>query len=107
MTGVLEVRCNLERAYHAASFFEELLVHTKGKYARQRFKLSPFQRQQIILPLFGHQMLDPDYDEWVRLYTMAWLEMGRGNGKSELLAGVALYLTGADDEEGAEVYGVA
>ena len=107
MTGVLEVRCNLERAYHAASFFEELLVHTKGKYARQRFKLSPFQRQQIILPLFGHQMLDPDYDEWVRLYTMAWLEMGRGNGKSELLAGIALYLTGADDEEGAEVYGVA
>lgn len=107
MTPPLEVRCSVERANRVVRFFEELLVHTKGKYAREKFILSPFQRDGIIRPLFGTEMLDPDFDEWVRLYTMGWLEMGRGNGKSELLAGVALYLTGGDDEEGAEVYGVA
>lgn len=103
----LETRFNEAKADHVVSFFEKLLVHTKGSYARQPFLLSPFQRDEIIRPLFGTQMFDPELDEWVRLYNAAWLEMGRKNGKSEVLAGVALYMTGADDEEGAEVYGVA
>ena len=68
--------------------------------------LAPFQRE-IIEPLFGEQIKDPDTGEWVRRYSLAWVEMARKNGKSELLAGIALLLTGADDEEGAEVYGVA
>ena len=88
-------------------FFEELLVHTKGAYARQPFILSPFQKDDIVLPLFGSQMYDPELELWVRQYTLAWLEVARKNGKSELLAGCALYLTGGDDEEGAEVYGAA
>lgn len=103
----LKTRFNEAKADHVVSFFEKLLVHTKGSYARQPFLLSPFQRDEIIRPLFGTQMFDPELDEWVRLYNAAWLEMGRKNGKSEVLAGVALYMTGADDEEGAEVYGVA
>lgn len=94
------------RAERAEGFFERLLVHTKGSWARKPFALEPFQRE-IIRSLFGELVLDPDTEEWVRRYTLAWLEMGRGNGKSELMAGIALLLTGADDEESAEVYGVA
>jgi len=102
----VKTKFDARRATHAVSFFERLLVHTKGVYARQPFKLAAFQKQ-IVRPLFGRMMRDPESEEWVRLYNLAWLEMARKNGKSELMAGLALLLTGADDEEGAEVYGVA
>jgi hypothetical protein len=42
---------------------------------------------------------------YVRVIHIVWLELARKNGKSELLAGIALYLLVADGEEGAEVYG--
>lgn len=100
-------RFNAERADRACDFFEKLLVHTKDPWARHPFDLAPFQRDEIIRPLFGTETYDKDSRTWVRRYSLAWLEMARKNGKSELLAGIALLLTGADDEEGAEVYGVA
>jgi phage terminase large subunit-like protein len=99
-------RRNPEKAQHAVDFFERLLVHTKDPYARQPFVLAPFQRD-IIEALFGEETFDKDSRVWVRRYNLAWLEMARKNGKSELMAGIALLLTGGDDEEGAEVYGVA
>lgn len=102
----MQTRLNEDEADRAVEFFETLLVHTKGVYARQKFILAPFQRD-IIVPLFGHQLYDEDAQEWVRQYVLAWIELGRKNGKSELMAGIALKLTAADDEEGAEVYGVA
>ena len=100
-------RFSADRADRACDFFEKLLVHTKDPWARQPFLLAPFQRDDIIRPLFGTETFDKDSRTWVRRYSLAWLEMARKNGKSELLAGIALLLTGADDEEGAEVYGVA
>jgi phage terminase large subunit-like protein len=100
-------RFHAPAADHAQEFYEELLVHTKSPYARQPFLLAPFQREDMIRPLFGEQVWAEDLETWVRRYTLAWWEVARKNGKSELLAGAALYLTGADDEEGAEVYGVA
>lgn len=93
-------------ATHAVKFFEGLLVHTKGGWARKPFILAEFQHE-IIEPLFGQQVYDSDLKDWVRLYNLAWLELARKNGKSELMAGIALLLTGGDDEEGAEIYGVA
>lgn len=103
----METRFDPDRAARAVDFIEKLLVHTKGAYARKPFILAPFQRDEIIRPLFGSMMLDPELEEWVRLYNLAWLEVGRKNGKSELMAAIALLMTGGDDEEGAEVYGVA
>lgn len=104
---MLEVAYDPERAQRAVDFFEKLLVHTKGAHARQPFTLAPFQRDEIIGPLFGNVVEDPDTGETVRQYQLAWLEMGRKNGKSELMAGLALLMIGGDDEEGAEAYGVA
>ena len=94
-------------ADRAQAFFERVLVHTKGRYARAPFTLAPFQRDEIVRPLFGTARFDAQVGAWVRNYNEAWLELGRGNGKSEKLAGFALYLLCADDEEGAEVYGAA
>jgi hypothetical protein len=95
------------RANHAQAFFEEVLVHTKGRFARRKFVLAGWQRDDIVRPLFGEVRWDDELDCYVRLYRIAWVELARKNGKSELLAGVALYLLVADGEEGAEIYGAA
>lgn len=96
-----------ERADRAQAFFERILKHTKGRYARAPFTLTDWQRDEIIRPLFGTVRFDRQFGEWVRAYRIAWLELGRGNGKSEIMAGIGLLLLVADDEEGAEVYGAA
>jgi phage terminase large subunit-like protein len=100
-------RLDQKRADRVRRIFEEILVHTKGVYARKRFLLADWQWSEIIRPLFGTVVFDPEIDEWVRRYRVAWLELARKNGKSELLAGIALVLLDGDDEEGAEVYGAA
>lgn len=95
------------RADRAQKFFERVLVHTKGRYARAPFILEDWQRDEIIRPLFGSIRYDEQLDEWVRAYTLAWIELGRKNGKSELVAGCGLMLLCADGEEEAEIYGAA
>lgn len=95
------------RAQRAVDIFETILVHTKGRFARSPFLLAVWQRDEIIRPLFGWCRFDPETSTWVRVYRIAWIELARKNGKSELLAGIALILLCADDEEGAEIYGCA
>lgn len=95
------------RADRVIQIFEQILVHTKGRFARAPFLLADWQRDDIIRPLFGRVRWDADLGRWVRQYRIAWIELARKNGKSELLAGIALVLLCADDEEGAEIYGAA
>ena len=77
-------------------------MHTKGRFAGLAFTLAPWQRDDIIRPLFG--TIDSG---GLRRYRTAYVEVGRKNGKSELAAGIALYCLLVDGEEGAEVYGAA
>lgn len=95
------------RSDRVVDVFQKVLVHTKGRWARSAFKLAPWQRDDIIRPLFGTVEWSREVRAYVRQYRIGWLEMARKNGKSELLAGIALTLLVADDEEGAEVYGAA
>lgn len=95
------------RAQRVVDVFEHLLVHTKGRWARTAFHLTPWQRRDIVEPIFGTVEWSTEAKRFVRRYWIAWLEVARGNGKSELCAGVALVLLCADDEPGAEVYGCA
>jgi phage terminase large subunit-like protein len=71
-----------------------------GQWAGQPFKLFPWQRDDVIVPLFG--TLRPD---GMRQYRTAYIEVPKKNGKSHLAAAVALYMLCADSEKGAEVYG--
>jgi phage terminase large subunit-like protein len=96
-----------QRAEHVAAFFRELLVHTKGRWARRAFDLEPWQADDIVRPVFGTVRWAADVEAYVRVYQIVWIEVARKNGKSELMAGIALYLLVADNEEGAEVYGCA
>lgn len=89
------------------AFFERVLVHTKGRYARTPFLLEEWQKADIVAPIFGTQAWDEQYEEYVRQYRVAWIELARKNGKSELASGFALYGLVADGEESAEVYSVA
>ncbi len=95
------------KAQRAIDFFEKILVHTKGRHAGEPFLLAPWQKEQIIKPLFGTMALDDQYDEWVRQYRTGWIEMARKCGKSEIASGIALLMLCADDEESAEVYSAA
>ena len=95
------------RVAHVEAFFSEILVHTKGRWSRTPFRLSTWQLDDIMAPLFGEVVWSTEFDRYVRRYRLCWIEVARKNGKSEILAGIALYLTIADDEAGSEVYGCA
>lgn len=79
-------------------FFEVFLCHVKGKWARKPFILMPWQRK-LLRTLFGWKQPDG-----LRTFRTLFLEVPRKNGKSELCAGIALYLLFGDDEEAAEIY---
>lgn len=89
-------------ADRVVEFFERYLRHIKGEWAGQPFVLLPWQRDEIVRPLFGWKRADG-----TRKYRTAYIEIPRKNGKSTLAAGIALYLLFADGEAGAEVYSVA
>lgn len=95
------------RAAKVVGFFSEILMHTKGRWARHSFALADWQRDGIVAPLFGTVVWSDEAQRYIRRYRIAWVEVARKNGKSEILAGFALYLLVADDEESAEIYGCA
>jgi phage terminase large subunit-like protein len=99
-------RCR-SRIRHVVAFFTELLVHTKGDFARQPFVPATWQRQRILEPLFGDVIWDERRRRYVRRYRELYLLVPRKNGKTELLAGICLYLLVGEGEEAAEVYGLA
>jgi len=86
----------------AVGFFESYLKQIKGEWAGKPFILAPWQRDQIIRPMFGK--LRPD---GLRQFRTVFVEVPVGNGKSTLAAGVALKLMFYDGEPGAEVYSAA
>lgn len=82
--------------------FIELLTHTKGELAGQRINLEPWQ-VFILTTAFGWRRREDGGRRFRRVY----IEVSRGNGKSCLSSGVALYCLVADHEPGAEVYSFA
>jgi len=95
------------RAAHVVGFIEECCVHTKSRWAGKPFLLTEWQRREIVEPVFGWVEWSAEFEQWVRVYRVVWLSAGRKNGKSELLAALALYLLLADGEQGAELIGCA
>jgi phage terminase large subunit-like protein len=84
------------RAERVCRFFEEILKHPREQYAP--FLLLPWQRQ-FLRRICG--LVDAD---GLRQIRRAYLEVAKKNGKSELAAGVALYLLMMDAEPAAEIY---
>jgi len=100
------LRYEPDRAAWACSFFEEVLCLNGGDYEGRPFLLQPWQAF-IVCSLFGWHRLDTARNEWVRRFRVAYVETGKGSGKSPLAAGVGLYGLVADGEQRAEVYAAA
>jgi len=90
------------RANRPIAFIERFCRHSKGEWAGQPVRLELFQKA-FIQALFG--FVDPATG--LRRYREAFFLVGRKNGKSTLLAGLALYMLVADNEGGAEVFSTA
>jgi phage terminase large subunit-like protein len=88
-------------AEHPITFIETLCRHHKGEWAGKPLLLEDWQKR-IIRAVFGWKRADGS-----RRYRIAYIEVPRKNGKSELAAALGLYLLVADHEPGAEVYSSA
>ncbi|MBR1530243.1 MAG: hypothetical protein IJ642_13235 [Oscillospiraceae bacterium] len=81
--------------------FIQCLCHTKGEWYGKKFELMDWQ-EQIIRDIFGTVKSDG-----YRQFSVAYVEIPKKNGKSEIAAAVALLLLCGDGEQRAEIYGCA
>jgi len=93
---------DVKKATKPIRFIERFCKHSKGEWAGRPVKLELFQKAYISA-LFGFIDTRTGY----RRYTESFFMVARKNGKSTMLAGIALYLLIADQEPGAELYTVA
>lgn len=82
----------------ALRFFETQLFLSEGQFEDLPFRAHPSQAF-IIGSLFGWKKADG-----LRRFRRAYIEQGKGNGKSPLAGGIGLYGLMADGEAGAEIY---
>lgn len=93
-----DIRFDVESAARALRFFEDKLKLSEGQFENQPFKSAPAQ-DFIIGSIFGWKRPDG-----TRRFRRAYIEQGKGNGKSPLVGGIGLYGLMADGEAGAEIY---
>ena len=92
--------------------FLQLMPHIKGEWARPVLIDGELHRQRIKLEdwqvfCFGVPFGWVHRETRLRRFQWMYLEVARKNAKSTPAAGLALYMTGADNEPGAEVYSLA
>lgn len=92
---------SVEKAERVLRFFETKLRLNGGQFEGRPFNLHPSQAFKLSC-LFGWLRADGS-----RRFRRAYIEEGKGNGKSPFAGGIGLYGMMADDEAGAEIYAVA
>ena len=95
------IRFDNEAAEYAFGFFEGVLRLSEGQFEGQPFELHTSQAF-IIGSLFGWKREDGR-----RRFRRAYIEQGKGNGKSPLAGGVGLFGMTAAGEAGAQIYAAA
>ncbi len=91
-----------KKAVRPIKFIEKFCKHSKGEWAGKSVKLELFQKA-FISALFGFV----DKNTGFRKYKETLFMVARKNGKSTMLASIALYMLIADNEPGAEIYSTA
>lgn len=92
---------DLEAANFTFEFFEDVLRLSEGQFEGKPFHLHPSQAF-ILGSLFGWKRADG-----TRRFRRAYIEQGKGNGKSPLAGGIGLYGMVSDGEAGAQIYAAA
>lgn len=90
-----------EDAQRAFDFFEQVLRLSEGQFDGLPFELHPSQAF-IVGSIFGWKRADG-----TRRFRRAYIEQGKGNGKSPMAGGIGLYGMTADGEAGAQIYSAA
>ena len=90
-----------DAADRVIGFFRDVLRLSEGKFEGIPFHLH-ISQAFIVGSIFGWKTPDGN-----RRYRRAYIEMGKGNGKSPLAGGIGLYGLMADGEAGAQVYAAA
>jgi phage terminase large subunit-like protein len=92
---------DVEAADEGCQFFECVLYLSEGQFEDLPFRLHPSQ-SFIVGSLFGWKR-----EDGARRFRRAYIEQGKGNGKSPLAAGIGLKGLAADGEAGAQIYSAA
>ncbi|WP_235614208.1 terminase large subunit domain-containing protein, partial [Pseudomonas aeruginosa] len=82
-----------DKADRAIGFFEDVLRLNGGDYEGSPFLLAPWQAF-VVGSLFGWYA-----EEGFRRFRLAYIETGKGSGKSPLIGGIGLYGLVADGEQ--------
>ena len=89
-----------KKALRVKNFIETFCTYSTGtRFKGKKFELLPWQWYDVILPFFSN--ID---ENGLRIYRTCYIEIPKKNGKTELLAALALYFLCADGEKGASVY---
>lgn len=89
-------------AAEAIAFFEEILHLAGGQFEGKPFMLLPWQAF-VVGSLFGWKRKSDD----ARRFRVAFIEAGKGCGKSPIAAGIGMKGLVADNEPRAEIYAAA
>jgi phage terminase large subunit-like protein len=92
---------DVEAAQRVWDYFEQVLKLSEGQFEGLPFLLHPSQAFKAG-SLFGWKRTDG-----ARRFRRAYIEEGKGNGKSPFAGGVGLYGLTADGEAGAQIYAAA
>lgn len=92
---------DLAAAEHVWRFFEGVYRLSEGQFENRPFVLHPSQAF-ILGMIFGWKLADG-----TRRFRRAFIEQGKGNGKSPLAGGIGLYGLINDGEAGAQIYAAA
>ena len=95
------LRWDVKAAARALGFFPDVLLLSEGQFEGRPFDLHPSQAF-VVGSIFGWKRADG-----TRRFRRAYIEQGKGNGKSPLAGGIGLYGMMADQEPGAQVYAAA
>jgi phage terminase large subunit-like protein len=92
---------NEAEADQKLGFFENVLRLSEGQFEGLPFQLQPAQAF-IVGSLFGWMR-----EDGTRRFRRAYIEQGKGNGKSPMAGGIGLIGMTADGEAGAQIYAAA
>ena len=93
---------NADQSARIIDFFPDCLQHYKGQYVGKPFILNPWQ-EFIAGSLYGWYRVEDDE----RRYRTAYIETGKGSGKTPLGSGFSIYHTLADHQPKAQAYVIA
>jgi phage terminase large subunit-like protein len=100
-------RFSVELAEYVVEWFRTYLRHSEGRWAGQPFELMGWERDDVVMPLFGWVRKSEEFNRLVRRIRVVYIEVPKKSGKSPFGAGIGTHMMAGDGEEGAKVISVA